>query len=257
MADEEVPEEVAPPPPPEEEDDDDESSGSSIDPEAWMLSFGDLVSLMLVFFVMLFSMSTLEIEEFEAIVSSLAQQFNPSASIKRPKPSADLDIPKVTTREAYDVSYLRALINDKLADNALAVDIDLHELHDRLVISLPADAMFEPGTATMTPTARDAIDKLGTVIRFLSNRIDVNGHTDPDPISSPVYPSNWEFSLARAMSVANELRRAGFAEGARSFGLADSRFNEISLDLPVQDRYRRARRIDVVIRKELDEWNNR
>ena len=52
------------------------------------------------------------------------------------------------------------------------------------------------------------------------------------------------------MSVANELRRAGFAEGAHSFGFADSRFNEISLDLPVEDRYRRARRVDIVIRKE-------
>lgn len=249
MADEDVPEQVAPKPEPES-DDDEESGGSSVDSEAWMLSFGDLVSLMLVFFVMLFSMSTLEIEEFEAIVSALAQQFNPSAELKRPKPSVDLDIPKVASREAYDLSYLRALIEDKLADDALLSDIQIHELHDRLVISLPADPMFAPGTARMTQAAHDTLDKLGTVIRFLSNRIDVNGHTDPDPVVSPVFPSNWEFSLTRAMSVANELRRAGFAEGAHSFGFADSRFSEISLDLPVQDRYRRARRIDIVIRRE-------
>jgi len=91
----------------------------------------------------------------------------------------------------------------------------------------------------------------------LSNRIDVNGHTDPDPVVSPVFPSNWEFSLARAMSVANELRRAGFAEGARSFGFADSRFSEVSLDLSVEDRYRFARRIDVVIRKEQNQQGAR
>ncbi len=249
MANEDVPEQIAPPPEPEA-DDDEESSGPSVDSEAWMLSFGDLVSLMLVFFVMLFSMSTLEIEEFEAIVSALAQQFNPSAEVKQPKPSVDLDIPKVATREAYDLRYLRALIEDKLADDALLNDIHIHELHDRLVISLPADPMFEAGSARMTRAAHDTLDKLGTVIRFLSNRIDVNGHTDPDPVISPVFPSNWEFSLARAMSVANELRRAGFAEGAHSFGFADSRFNEVSLDLSVRERYQRARRIDVVIRIE-------
>ncbi len=249
MANEDVPEEVAPPPEPEG-DDDEESSGPEVDSEAWMMSFGDLVSLMLVFFVMLFSMSTLEVEEFEAIVSALAQQFNPSAELQRPKPSVDLDIPKVASREAYDLSYLRALIEDKLADDTLLTDIHLHELHDRLVISLPADPMFEPGTARMTEAAGNTLDKLGTVIRFLSNRIDVNGHTDPNPVISPVFPSNWEFSLARAMSVANQLRRAGVAEGAHSFGFADSRFSEVSLDLPVQERYRRARRVDVVIRKE-------
>lgn len=247
MADEDVPEQVAPPPEPA---DDDEPSGPGVDGEAWMMSFGDLVSLMLVFFVMLFSMSTLEIEEFEAIVSALAQQFNPSAELSRPKPSVDLDIPKIASRSAYDLRYLRALIEDKLADDTLLTDVRLHELHDRLVISLPADPMFEPGTARMTEAAHNTLDKLGTVIRFLSNRIDVNGHTDPDPVISPVFPSNWEFSLARAMSVANELRRAGFAEGAHSFGYADSRFSEVSLDLSVQERYRRARRIDVVIRAE-------
>lgn len=256
MADEDVPEQIAPPPEPKP-DDDDEPSGPGIDGEAWMMSFGDLVSLMLVFFVMLFSMSTLEVEEFEAIVSALAQQFNPAAELKRPKPSVDLDIPKVASREAYDLSYLRALIEDKLAGNVLLADIQMHELHDRLVISLPADPMFEPGTARMTATAHDTLDKLGTVIRFLSNRIDVNGHTDPDPVISPVFPSNWEFSLARAMSVANELRRAGFAEGAHSFGFADSRFSEISLDLPVQDRYRTARRIDIVIRNEQSQGRSR
>lgn len=249
MADEDAPAEVAPPPEPPAEDDD-ESSGSEIDGEAWMLSFGDLVSLMLVFFVMLFSMSTLEAEEFEAIVSALAQQFNPAAELKRAKPSVDLDIPKVASSEAYDLSYLNALIEDKLADDSLFADIRLHELHDRLVISLPADQMFSHGTADLTPAAHATLDKLGTVIRFLSNRIDVNVHTDPDPVISPVYPSNWEFSLARAMAVANDLRRAGFAENAHSFGFADSRFSDVSLDLSVQERYRRARRVDVVIRKE-------
>jgi chemotaxis protein MotB len=249
MADEDVTEQEAlePAPPPK---DPPEPGKPPPDPEAWMLSFGDLVSLMLVFFVMLFSMATLEKEEFEAIVSALAQQFNPSAQSEQSKPSADLDIPKVTSTQAYNLSYLRALIEDKLAGDPILEDIRMHALHDRIVVSLPTDRLFETGVAVLQEGAADSIERLGTVVRFLENRVDINGHTDPEPSTAPGFPSNWELSLARAMAVANLLRRAGFVKSLYAFGFADSRFNEISLDLAVEERYRLARRVDIVIRKD-------
>lgn len=249
MADEDVTEEEAlePAPPPKEPD---APPKPGPDPEAWMLSFGDLVSLMLVFFVMLFSMATLEKEEFEAIVSALAQQFNPAAQSLRAKPSADLDIPKTSLGEGYNLSYLRALIADKMGDDPILDEIRMHSLHDRIVVSLPSDRLFELGAAVLLDGAPDTIERLGTVVRFLSNRIDINGHTDSDPATNPSFPSNWELSLARSMAVANILRSAGYVENLYAFGYADSRFNEISLDLSVEERNRLARRIDIVIRKE-------
>ncbi len=255
MADEDVTEEEAlEPAPPKKVPEDPPKPGP--DPEAWMLSFGDLVSLMLVFFVMLFSMATLEKEEFEAIVSALAQQFNPAAQSLTSKPSADLDIPKVASSQGYSLSYLRALIGDKMGDDPILDHIRMHALHDRIVVSLPSDNLFEDGVAVLLEGAPDSIERLGTVVRFLSNRIDVNGHTDPDPATKRGFPSNWELSLARAMAVANILRRAGYVENLNAFGFADSRFNEISLDLPVEERYRVARRIDIVIRKDARKEGN-
>lgn len=247
MAEQDIIEEKTTPPPPS--DDDDGPPPPGIDPEAWMLSFGDLVSLMLVFFVMLFAMSTLEEEDYEAVVSALAQQFNPSANLDRAKPSVDLDIPKIAIKTAYSLDYLRALLDDKLAGDPLLDSIHLAELDDRLLISISSDHLFDPGRAVLKDAAKDAIGRVGTVVRFVGNRIDVNGHTDPEPVDSPLFPSNWELSLARAMAVADYLRTAGYLDSVRAYGLAASRFSEISLDLPVEERYALARRVDIVVRR--------
>jgi chemotaxis protein MotB len=247
MADDDV---IEPSPPPADEDDEDTGSGGvRRSSDAWMLSFGDLVSLMLVFFVMLFSMSTLENELFEAMSSAMAQQFKPSAKVRHAMPSADLAIPMLSSREAYSLDYLRALIDDKLAGDPILGDIRLHQLDDRLVVSLPSDPLFEPGGARLKEKARDTVARIVTVIHFLGNRIDINSHTDPEPVADPAFASNWEYTLARAIAVANGLRRAGFTEDIHAFGLGDTRFAEISLDLSVDERTRRARRIDIVIRR--------
>lgn len=248
MADKAVIDET-PPAPPADDDDDEEPGGTPVNSEAWMLSFGDLVSLMLVFFVMLFAMSTLEDEDFEAIVSALAQRFNPSTEVETPQPSMDLDIPKITAQRLYNLDYLSALLQEKLAGDALLENVALNQLEDRLVIALPADPMFEGANARLRAGARDSVARLGTVIQFIGNPVDVAVHTDPSPVADPAFPSNWELSLARAIAVANELRAGGYVDTIPAFGLADSRFAEISLDLPADERYRRARRVEIVVRR--------
>lgn len=229
------------------EDDDDEPARAPVDTEAWMLSFGDLVSLMLVFFVMLFAMSTLEEEEFEAIVSALAQQFNPTAQVKTPQPSESLDIPKVAAVRLYNLDYLRALMQEKLAGDPLASELELHHFADRLVISLPADPLFDGGSARLRAGARGTIARLGTVVQVVGNPLEVRVHTDPSPVADPAFPSNWELTLARAMTVANELRAGGYVDSIPALGLADSRFAELPLAWSVDERFRRARRVDIVV----------
>jgi chemotaxis protein MotB len=250
MADKAVIDEKPPAPPAE---DDDEPAGPQIDTEAWMLSFGDLVSLMLVFFVMLFAMSTLEDEEFEAIVSALAQQFNPTAQVKTPQPSMSLDIPKIARVRLYNLDYLRALLQEKLAGDPLAASVALHQHDDRLVISLPSDPLFDDGSARLVPSARDTIGRLGTVIQVVGNPLEVQVHTDPSPVADPAFASNWELTLARAISMANELRAGGYTDGIPAYGLADSRFGELSLALSADERFRRARRVDIVVRGDKPE----
>ena len=228
--------------------DEEEEPREGPDPEAWMLSFGDLVSLMLVFFVMLFSMSTLEKEEFEAVVSALAQQFNPADEAERPKPSVDKDVPKLDRKRAFNLDYLRALFAEKTADDPILRKVTIHQLQDRLILSLPSDRLFGSGNAELHDDAKNALFLLGDVLRYISNRVDVNGHTDPDPVSTTIYRNNWELSLSRAIAVARELRRVGYQREIQAFGLADSRFEDLSSDMSIDTRYALARRVDLIIR---------
>jgi len=222
-------------------------------PDAWMLSFGDLVSLMLVFFVMLFAMSTIEEEDFEAVISSLSQRFTPITTVDRPVPQIDADIPKVTEPKGYNLDYLRAVISEKVSYDPLLADVIFHQLDDRLVVSLPSQTLFEAGSAALTEEARSAVFLLGDVLRFIRNRVDVAGHTDPAPISSSAFPSNWELSLSRAIAVANELRRAGYTRDIIAFGYADSRYADLSVKLSAPQRHEFARRVDIVIRQSTTE----
>lgn len=230
-------------------DDDDSPKKAKGNPEAWMLSFGDLISLMLVFFVMLFAMSTLEQEDFEAVVSSLSQRFTPITAVNEPVPQIDADIPKIREAKGYNLDYLHAVISQKLLQDPLLAEVAFHQLDDRLVISLPSQSLFETGSAGLSQEARESLYVLGDVLRYIGNRVDVAGHTDPSPISSASFPSNWELSLSRAIAVANQLRRAGYTRKITAFGFADSRYSDLSVNIPAPRRYEIARRVDIVIRQ--------
>ena len=89
----------------------------------------------------------------------------------------------------------------------------------------------------------------GGVVFFVGNQVDVNGHTGPEPVANPAFPSNWELSLAQAMAVADELRAGGYVDNIHAFGLGASRFGDLSLSASVEERHRLARRVDIVVRR--------
>ncbi|MCW8861063.1 MAG: OmpA family protein, partial [Rhodospirillales bacterium] len=100
--------------------------------------------------------------------------------------------------------------------------------------------------AVLSEKANDALFVLGGVLRNVNNMIGVNGHSDPEPTGGVNYTSNWELSLARAIAVANALRRAGYDGDVLTYGYADSRFSTLS-ELPDSQKYSLARRVDIVI----------
>ena len=216
---------------------------------AWMITFADLTALMLTFFVLLFSMSEPEPEKWEAIVDSLSVRLAPVRSSASISVSAPLTLEQFTISRATDIDYLHAVIVDKVgADLALAGSV-IGRTEDRLTLSLPADSLFERGSAVLTPTARGAAFVLGGILSPLNNRVEVFGHTDPTPATSAVV-SDWELSLARAEAMASALRGYGYPHEIGAFGRGAGRFDDINPALPSQRRRELARRVDVVVRQE-------
>ncbi len=212
----------------------------------WMLTFTDLVSLLLTFFVMLFAMSNVKIDEWEKVIDSLSQTLNPAIDDTVIKPTAQLNIGTLFRRRAVNLDYLSAVIAENLSVDPVLKDALIVNLEDRLVIALPGDLLFDPGAALVSARAQDAMFTLGAMFANVGNAIAVTGHTDPTPPGGDAYASNWELSMARAASVANAIRRGGYDQKIVAFGYGASQYNRLP-NLSDDQKRRLARRVDIIV----------
>jgi chemotaxis protein MotB len=212
----------------------------------WMLTFTDLVSLLLTFFVMLFAMSNVKIDEWDKIIDSLSQTLNPAPEETIRKPTAQLNIGTMFRRRAVNLDYLASVIEENLSKDAVLRDALVVRLEDRLVVALPGDLLFEPGAALISERAQGAMHTLGAMFDNVGNAIGVTGHTDPAAPGGTAYASNWELSIARAASVANAIRRGGYEERIVALGYAATQYNRLPT-LSDADKRKLARRVDIII----------
>ncbi|MBH88957.1 MAG: chemotaxis protein MotB [Magnetovibrio sp.] len=223
----------------------DQSTDAKTD-QSWMLIFTDLVSLMLTFFVLLFSMSVVKVDAWNNVVSALSQSLKPSERKAQTEATSRFDISTLSMRTAINLDYLASVLEKTMASDELLKNAQLMRLEDRLVIGLPGDRLFFSDDAVLSLDARKALSNLGGVLRNIGNQIGTNGHTDPKPLKGSQYTSNWELSMGRATAVANALKRSGYKEDIISFGYASGRFMELP-DLPDEERRVMGRRIDIVV----------
>jgi chemotaxis protein MotB len=213
---------------------------------AWILIFTDMVALLLSFFVMLFSMSAVPVNEWETTIDVLEEALNLTSQEEK-DPTEDYNISSVLLERAKtNVNYLLPIIEPKIKQDEMIKDSPIILLDDRIVISLSGDLLFPAGKAELTNKAKKALFNLGGVLRNIRNTIGVYGYSEEENINRNEYASNWELSLARAVAVANELRRAGYMEEILSFGYGTARSFRLS-NVPIDRRQNLSRRVDIVI----------
>lgn len=212
----------------------------------WMITFTDLVSLLLTFFVLLFSMSSVKLDQWDKIIDSLSQTLNPVTEETVRKPTAEFNIGALFRRRSVNLDYLASVFEENLSSDPVLRNALVVLLEDRLIVALPGDLLFEPGAAVVSDSARDAMFTLGAMFTNVGNAITVNGHTDPDAPGGETFASNWELSVARAASVANAIRRGGYEEQIIAFGHAATQYDKLPT-LSDADRRRLARRVDIVV----------
>jgi chemotaxis protein MotB len=214
---------------------------------AWLVTFADLVALLITFFVMLFATQKVDIGRWESLVDTLSMRLNPNQTILIARPSADKNAERLSRERAIDLDYLEKVIQSKARDQPELAGLNLARHDDRLIVMLPTELLFRPGKADPVETARPVLFVLAGVLATIGNRIDVVGHADPRPIENSHFASNWQLSIARAVAVANELRRAGYHREMSPSGFGAAAFRELPSDLPIEYRIDLARRVDVVI----------
>ena len=213
----------------------------------WMVTFADLVALLLTFFVMLYAMQLIEGDKWQALIESLTMSLNPGEAPKEARPVAELNSQGMSKDRAINLGYLEAILTDNVVRDSRLRGLALNSFDDRLVIVLPKNVMFPPNGAMLTEEAKKVMFSLGAVLGHLGNAITVHGHAGGAPDRGGVYSSNWELSLARSISVANELRRAGYQREIKAFGFGATRFLDLAKVTPVQRRDALARRVDIIV----------
>jgi len=221
-----------------------------VSPPLWLITFTDIMALMLTFFVLLYSMSIPEVEKWEELTSSINQGFSKFYSPQQFAGAQDaISIEKIDRSEALNLNYLRDLIESKIQDDELLKNVTIITARDKLIISLPEDLLFEGGQDEVKTQGKRALFSLGGLLARIRNRIEIVGHSDPRPItnSDAKFSSNWELSLARAANVSNILLQVGYRRDVIIRGSSSARYDELPATLPEEKRLDLSRRVDIVV----------
>lgn len=180
----------------------------------WMVTFGDLMSQLLTFFVLLVSFSVFDEIKFSTVSGALKYSFGLLSGWREtPVKVKDMIIrPREYNTEEEKMAgigyRLKKFAGRIGASNALGARIR----REGLAIVLRSTgkiSMFDSGSAEIKPEFLPILDKIAEELLQIPNEIRIEGHTDNRPINTPRYPSNWELSTARAASVARYLIRKG------------------------------------------------
>ncbi|HKU16712.1 MAG TPA: flagellar motor protein MotD [Steroidobacteraceae bacterium] len=230
--------------------------------EAWAIPYGDLITLLLAFFVVMYAMSSVNEGKYRVLSDSLVAAFQGAPRTLEPiqvgekqvGTGADMAIslerqPMVDgqpRRMIEPVSVAPSLqhpvmepatgpAQDELSTVANEVAQAMADLIDRELIvvrrhgswvevEIRTDILFPSGVATLSADAEKVLDQLAATLKPFPNSIRVEGHTDNRPIKNSAFPSNWELSAARAASVVHLFTRAGIdPERLAVVGLGENR----------------------------------
>ncbi|MGD2184597.1 MAG: OmpA family protein [Desulfobacterales bacterium] len=177
----------------------------------WLTTFNDLVTLLMVFFVLLFSMSSISAERIQDIQYALQSGLGilkegqmSSVSVKDTQPIKDMS--HIST-QAEGVETEKRMDQHGISDTQ-ALESLKSELGIRVIptgqgtrLSLENRVLFDFGKAAINPEGFSLLDKIAAAIKKMPYPVRVEGHTDNVPIRTKKFPSNWELSVARAVNV--------------------------------------------------------
>ncbi|MDH5324833.1 MAG: flagellar motor protein MotD [Gammaproteobacteria bacterium] len=194
--------------------------------ERWLVSYADFITLLFAFFVVMYAISSVNEGKYRVLSDSLVSAFsNPPKAVsplQQQGGSLNPIVPRIivpinSRSGAYMPSSEQIADMQKLSDELLR---KLSKLEDKDMIGvtktnegveivIKSNLLFLSGDASLSRSAIVVLQEIASVLRSQQNEIHVEGYTDNVPINSPIFPSNWELSAARAASVLRALSRDG------------------------------------------------
>ncbi|MBN2258996.1 MAG: OmpA family protein [Clostridiales bacterium] len=179
---------------------------------AWMTTFSDLMTLLLTFFILLFSFSTLDAIKFKNVASALQ-----SVLLGEAKPTIfpndippgnipimdPIPVPATDETETIDneLTILYEMVMKFVESENMQANITVSKDLRGVIIDINERVLFDSGKADLKPESKVVLEKVYELISQFENELIIEGHTDDNPINTAQFPSNWELSVIRAVNV--------------------------------------------------------
>jgi len=221
-----------------------QDEGEHDNTDRWLLTYADLITLLLGLFVMLYAMSKIDAEKYSQVVAAFGGIFgSPDATSAKLKV---IDVAKLLPELYSERARIEAEIRKGLQLGSKSLPISITQDERGVTVSLQEQMLFSSGSADLKVTSLAILDQLAEVLNKMPNDVRVEGHTDNVPITSPVFPSNWHLSVGRALNVGYYLIEK---HGMKAEKVSVVGYSEYRPLLPNTSNENRARnrRVDIVI----------
>lgn len=212
------------------------------DSQDWLITYSDLVTLILVFFLLLIGLSTVDYKRYSKAVESIKKALGGKIEQEIIEALEKAGPGEVELKKLHQ--QVEALIESENLRETMAVELN----EKGLVITSQGSLFFRTASAEVLPGPQAFLVKVADLIRKLPYRVEVEGHTDDLPIRTARFPSNWELSASRAAAVTRFLITQG--------GVSPERFSAIGYAQyrprfePTPKNRHKNRRVEIIITRE-------
>lgn len=223
---------------------------------AWMATYGDLITQILIFFVLLFSLSNVDQKKFDMAMLSLQGSLGIIEGGMTLKEGDFIEAGEmgsflISAEEEKEFELLQKKVQGIIdQDNLGGIQVNLDERG--LLIRFVDGVLFDSGKAYIKEDAMTILDKLAPLLKESYRQIRIEGHTDNLPINTPEFPSNWELSTARAVNVVKYMiEKHNFSPYIMS-AAGYSEYRPVAPNDSIKNRALN-RRVDIIILKSTSE----
>lgn len=222
--------------------------------ERWLITYSDLITLLLVFFIILYAFSKIDNDKYKNLASGFNTVFGSGTGILVGDGTGEMVGDGIggtggeggeQTEEGM-LSDIKDEVDSYLTSNGLEESVST-DIDDRgLIIRMSNSILFDSGTANIKADNSSSLSTIGTLLNSMPNYIRIEGHTDTLPISNTKFKSNWELSVLRATNVAEILIADAGIKPERISVLGYGEFRPIADNSTAEGRAKN-RRVDIVI----------
>ncbi|WP_419725102.1 flagellar motor protein MotB [Terrisporobacter petrolearius] len=174
--------------------------GDDINPNAWLDTYADTITLLLTFFILLYSMSSVDAKKLNELSNALQKSLRGDVKVEELSDIKEIATNNEKTSEQIQEDLVKK-VNETIEANSFTDVIKVRDEDRGVVLQLDETILFDPGKADLMKKSQNVLNMVTKIVKDLPNDVLIEGNTDDIPMFNKEFQSNWELSTARAVSV--------------------------------------------------------